>query len=158
MHRSTLGSWWTLKQCHELDMFHSNWFAATSLSMTPGLMDRLAAVPSKKATVPTERDAARPARRKANAETLIVTNSEAFVWRRHPERKTNFSRSFCFYTFVQTHSCTPSPRDSLCMKAVQQRSIPSKIEQGAWDMQFGWHQGNTWWVFRVRWIGLFFPV
>ena len=94
---------------------------------------RLAEVPSKKAMVPTKRDAARPARRKTNAETLIGTNSKAFVWRRY-HICLNCERSFCFYTFVQTHSCTPSPRDSLCIKAVQQDSIPSKIEQTAWDM------------------------
>ena len=46
-------------------------------------LDRLAEVPSKKATVPTKRDAARPARRKTNAKTLIGTNSKAFVWRRY---------------------------------------------------------------------------
>ena len=31
MHRSRLGSLWTLKHCQELDMFHSNWFRILSM-------------------------------------------------------------------------------------------------------------------------------
>lgn len=58
-------------------------------------------------------------------------------------------------TNTQLHAFS---KRQLVHKSCLARQHSKQNRTGSLRYAFGWHQGNTWWVFRARWIGLFFPV